>query len=91
MNRLVRPSRKAEQVRETGRNALKFLNWCVIRIQNNDVGCALDQRKSQVVELRFFGGLNEVETALVLGLSERTIRNEWKLAKAWLYREISAE
>ena len=51
----------------------------------------LDQRKSQVVELRFFGGLNEVETALVLGLSERTIRNEWKLAKAWLYREISGE
>ena len=51
----------------------------------------LDQRKSHVVELRFFGGLNEVETALVLGLSERTIRNEWKLAKAWLYREISAE
>ena len=34
----------------------------------------LDQRKSHVVELRFFGGLNEVETALVLGLSERTIR-----------------
>ena len=68
-----------------------FLNWCVIRIQNNDVGRALDQRKSQVVELRFFGGLNEVETALVLGLSERTIRNEWKLAKAWLLRELSVD
>ena len=50
----------------------------------------VDHRKSQIVELRFFGGLNEVETALVLGVSERTVRNDWKLAKAWLYREISA-
>ena len=51
----------------------------------------LDPRKSQIVELRFFGGLNEVETALVLGVSERTVRNDWKLAKAWLYREITHE
>jgi len=41
--------------------------------------------------LRFFGGLNEVETAAVLGVSERTVRNDWKLAKAWLYREITPE
>jgi len=51
----------------------------------------VDARKSQVVELRFFGGLNEAETALVLDVSERTIRREWKLAKAWLYREVTAE
>lgn len=51
----------------------------------------LDPRKSQIVELRFFGGLNEVETALVLGVSERTVRNDWKLAKAWLYRELTNE
>jgi len=51
----------------------------------------VDARKSQMVELRFFGGLNEAETALVLGVSERTIRREWKLAKAWLYREVTAE
>ena len=49
----------------------------------------LDPRKSQIVELRFFGCLNEVETALVLGVSVRTVRNDWKLAKAWLYREIT--
>jgi RNA polymerase sigma factor (TIGR02999 family) len=49
----------------------------------------LDPRKSQIVELRFFGGLNEVETAIVLGVSERTVRNDWKLAKGWLYRELS--
>ena len=51
----------------------------------------VDARKSHMVELRFFGGLNEAETALVLGVSERTIRREWKLAKAWLYREVTAE
>ena len=51
----------------------------------------LDLRKSQIIELRFFGGLNEVETASVLGVSERTVRKDWKLAKAWLYREITAE
>jgi len=51
----------------------------------------LDARKSQIVELRFFGGLNEVETASVLGVSERTIRSDWKLAKAWLYRELNAK
>jgi len=51
----------------------------------------VDARRSQIVELRFFGGLNEAETALVLGVSERTIRREWKLAKAWLYREVTAE
>ena len=50
----------------------------------------LDSRKSQIVELRFFGGLHEVETALVVGVSERTVRSEWKLAKAWLYREITS-
>jgi len=41
--------------------------------------------------LRFFGGLSEVETGLVLGVSERTVRKDWKLAKAWLYREITGE
>jgi RNA polymerase sigma-70 factor (ECF subfamily) len=49
----------------------------------------LDPRKSQIVELRFFGGLSEVDTAFVLGVSERTVRNDWKLAKGWLYREIT--
>src|SRR5215469_6260119 len=51
----------------------------------------VDARRSQIVELRFFVGLNEAETALVLDVSERTIRREWKLAKAWLYREVTAE
>jgi RNA polymerase sigma factor (TIGR02999 family) len=45
-------------------------------------------RKSQVVELRFFGGLTIDETAAVLNVSGDTIRRDWRLAKAWLYREL---
>ena len=49
---------------------------------------AFDARMSQVVELRFFGGLTVEETADVLNVSPETIMREWKTAKAWLLREI---
>jgi len=49
---------------------------------------AVDQRKSQVVELRFFGGLSIDETATVLAVSRGTIMRDWTLAKAWLRREM---
>ena len=49
-----------------------------------------DARQSQIVELRFFGGLTNEEIGEVLEISPRTIRREWRLAKAWLRREISA-
>lgn len=49
----------------------------------------LDGRKSQVVEMRFFGGLTEEETAEVLKVSEKTVRRDWNLAKVWLMRELS--
>jgi RNA polymerase sigma factor (TIGR02999 family) len=49
-----------------------------------------DDRKSRIVELRFFGGLNAGETAEVLGISERTVHREWDLARAWLFRELNA-
>jgi len=48
-----------------------------------------DERKSRVVELRFFGGLSVEETADVLHLSPFTVIRDWNLAKAWLYRELS--
>ena len=48
-----------------------------------------DPRKSQIVELRFFGGLTIDETAEVLGVSPGTIMSDWTMAKAWLRREIS--
>ena len=49
----------------------------------------LDERKSQIVELRFFGGLTVDETAGILGVSPGTVMRDWALAKAWLRREIS--
>ena len=49
----------------------------------------VDTRKSRVVELRFFGGLNVEETAGVLKISPETVMRDWKLAKSWLLREIS--
>src|SRR5262249_14562823 len=45
---------------------------------------AIDPRKSRIVELRFFGGLEVEETAAVLQISDRTVLREWKLARAWL-------
>ena len=52
---------------------------------------AIDERKSRVVELRFFGGLNIEETAEVLNVSPDTVMRDWRLAKVWLLRELSAE
>ncbi len=49
----------------------------------------IDPRRSRMVELRFFGGLTEEETAEALKVSPRTVRREWSLARAWLYRELS--
>jgi RNA polymerase sigma-70 factor (ECF subfamily) len=50
----------------------------------------LSSRQSQVVELRYFGGLTGEEVAEVLKLSPRTVRHDWSLARAWLYRELSS-
>ncbi len=51
----------------------------------------VDARKSQVVELRFFGGLSVEETAEALKISSETVMRDWKMAKAWLYRELSGK
>jgi RNA polymerase sigma factor (TIGR02999 family) len=50
---------------------------------------ARDPRKSQVIELRFFGGLSVEETAEALKISPETVHRDWKLARAWLYGELS--
>ena len=49
-----------------------------------------DERKSQIVELRFFGGLSVDETAEVMKIASITVIREWNKAKAWLYRELSS-
>lgn len=48
----------------------------------------IDPRKSRVVELRYFGGLSVEESAEVLQVSPETVMRDWKMAKAWLYREL---
>jgi RNA polymerase sigma-70 factor, ECF subfamily len=48
----------------------------------------LDPRQARVVELRFFGGLTVEETADVMGISPKTVKREWSLAKAWLHGEL---
>jgi len=48
----------------------------------------LDPRQCQVVEMRFFAGMEEQEIAETLGVSTRTVNREWRLARAWLYREL---
>lgn len=50
-----------------------------------------DNRKSRVVELRFFGGFSVEETAEVLGVSPETVHRDWRLAKSWLRRELQRE
>jgi RNA polymerase sigma-70 factor, ECF subfamily len=52
---------------------------------------ALDRRKSQVVEMRFFGGLTVEETAEALHVSRETVMRDWKVAKLWLRREMKAQ
>ena len=51
----------------------------------------LDERKSRVVELRYFGGLSLEETAEVLSISLMTVRRDWRAAKAWLFRRMNGE
>ena len=48
----------------------------------------IDARKAQIVELRFFSGLTEEETAAVLNISPETVRRDWRFAKAWLMDQL---
>ena len=52
---------------------------------------AFDRRKSQVVEMRFFGGLSARDIATVLDTTEATVRRDWNIARAWLYRRMRGE
>jgi len=50
---------------------------------------AVDKRQSQIVELRYFSGLTEEETAAALGIGLRTVKREWAVARAWLHAELT--
>lgn len=52
---------------------------------------AFDERKSRIVEFRFFGGMNTEEVSEAIGISARSVEREWTIAKAWLYRELKEQ
>ncbi len=52
---------------------------------------ALDEKQGKIVELRFFGGLTVEETAVVLHISPATVKREWRIAKAWLFKKMKNE
>jgi RNA polymerase sigma factor (TIGR02999 family) len=49
----------------------------------------IDERQAKIIELRFFGGMNEEETGQALGISARTVKRDWRIARAWLFKELS--
>lgn len=50
-----------------------------------------DPRQARIVELRFFAGMTEEETGEVLGITSRTVKRDWRIAKAWLFKELSCK
>ncbi len=64
----------------------------IVRLDDSlEVLAKLDAIQERIVELRFFGGLTIDETAHALGISASTVKREWTVAKAWLFREINRE
>src|SRR5580700_6683728 len=73
---------KALDIAEARSADLLMLEEALARLQQ------VDGRQCQVVEMRFFAGMSEDEIAEVLGVSARTINREWRMARAWLYKEV---
>jgi RNA polymerase sigma factor (TIGR02999 family) len=83
---VVVPLDEAQAVPGAGRGAdIVALDEALMKLAK------VDERKSHLVELRFFGGLSEAEAAQVLNSSLRTVQREWSLARAWLFRELSSQ
>ncbi|MDQ1728560.1 MAG: hypothetical protein QOD33_685 [Pyrinomonadaceae bacterium] len=74
---------EAAVVAEDGGSLLLLLDEALQRLAK------LDPRRSQIVELRYFGGLNNQEISGVLKVSENTVTRDWNMARAWLYQELS--
>ena len=100
MRRVLVDMARSKGYQKRGRDALKitFTDALAVAVEPGLDLVALDDalealqkfdgRKHQVVELRFFGGLSVEETASVLQISPETVMRDWKLAKAWLLREL---
>ena len=96
---LVDHARRHNRVKRGGGAAMVSLDEAAVVSRQSDVDllaldealnrlAKIDQRKARIVELRFFGGLEVEETAAYLKISEITVMRDWKLAKAWLHREL---
>lgn len=81
-----RPTLPLEET-EAPATPMPLLDWLALD-EALDRLAALDARQARIVELRFFGGLTIDETAEVLQISPATVKNEWSLARGWLYREL---
>jgi RNA polymerase sigma factor (TIGR02999 family) len=99
---LVDFARRRQQLKRGGRFEQVTLDEPLIIAPGRDVDLlALDEalealakishRQAQVIELRYFAGLSEDETAEALGVAVRTVRRDWSLARAWLYRQLAAD
>jgi RNA polymerase sigma factor (TIGR02999 family) len=100
MRRILIDNARAKVAEKRGGGAVPFelkesINGMPLRdeqlVRLDDALAALaefDERKAKVVEMRFFGGLSAAETAEVLKVSEQTVLRDWKLARAWLAREL---
>ena len=100
MRRILVDAARARGALKRGGNALKVnLDESAVvsaepqrsLVALDDALAALSQlapRQAQVLELRYFGGLNEDEVAAVLSISPRTVRRDWNLSKGWLLREL---
>jgi len=90
---------KRANKREAARDAVSLEEALVVSPERANELIALDDaldrlsklhdRQSKIVELRFFGGLSEEETGELLGISARTVKRDWRAAKAWLYNEVN--
>jgi len=99
---LVDHARRHKRVKRGGGAPVALLEEAAVVSSQSDVDllaldealsrlAAIDPRKARIVELRFFGGLEVSETAVFLDISEITVMRDWKMAKAWLHRELSNE
>lgn len=78
------PLDAAYLVQEAGPEEIVSVDSAIRRLEGRD------SRMARIVRLRFFAGLSVEETAETLGVSDRTVRREWALARAWLHRELGA-
>jgi RNA polymerase sigma factor (TIGR02999 family) len=98
---LVDFARARKQQKRNGGRQISFVDALTVSVDHSaDIVAVddalttlakLDRRQSQIVELRFFGGLTEPQIAGVLGISPRTVSSDWRLARSWLLRELDGD